>query len=164
MLQCMDVLRINLYIVYRECNIDLDPDFSQRDLHKHYLLGLISAMIKRSRALKKGLNDKIVTRRVNRRVRQSDPLLTRPERSVKKPRLTKKNNTLSQWDHKWFLQCVHRQVKFKQGKCIYCKHLELLEKDHDPDCEPRKIKRPKYICNTCKVYLCKEHFDAFHER
>ena len=95
MLQCMDVLRINLYIVYRECNLDLDPEFSQRDLHKHYLLGLISAMIKRLQAMKRGLKDKIVTRGVNRKVRQSNPILTRPERSIKKPQLTKKNNTLS---------------------------------------------------------------------
>ena len=162
MLQCMDVLRINLYIIYRECNIDLDPEFSQRDLHKHYLLGLISAMIKRSRAMKRGLNDKIVTRRINRKVRQSDPILTRPERSIKKPRLTKKNNTLLQWDHLRFLPCVHLQVAFKQSKCKYCKYLVLLEKDHDPDCEPRKIKRPKSICNTCGVHLCTEHFRAFH--
>ena len=45
MLQYMDVLRINLYIVYRECNLEQDPEFSQHDLHKKYLLGLINAMI-----------------------------------------------------------------------------------------------------------------------
>ena len=60
MLQCMDVLRINLYIVYRECNIDRDPEFSQRDLHKKYLLGLIDAMILRLQAMKRGLEDKTV--------------------------------------------------------------------------------------------------------
>ena len=162
MLQCMDVLRINLYIVYRECNLDQNPEFSQRDLHKHYLLGWISAMIKRARAMKRGLNDKIVTRGVNKRVRQYNPMLTRPERSIKKPRLTKKNYTLLQWDNVRFLPCLHDCVPFKQDYCKYCKHLALLEKDHDPDCKPRKIKRPKAICKICGVHLCKEHFRAFH--
>ena len=62
MLQCMDVLRINLYIVYRECNIELDPTFSQRNLHKKYLLGLIDAMIRGLRTMKRGLEDNAVIR------------------------------------------------------------------------------------------------------
>ena len=162
MLQCMDVLRINSYIVYRECNLDQDPDFSQRDLHKFYLLGWISAMIKRARALKRGMGDIVVTRGVNRRVRQSDPMLTRPQRAIKKPRLTKKNCTLSQWDHVRFSQCVHDRVPAKQGKCKYCKYLALLEKTADPNCTPRKVKRPKTICDVCGVHLCADHFRAFH--
>ena len=162
MLRCMDVLRINSYIVYRECNLDQNPKFSQRDLHKHYLLGWISAMIKCARAMKRGLNDKIVTRGVNRRVRQSNPMLIQPERAIKKTQLTKKNNTLLQWDHVRFLPCAHLPVKFKQDYCKYCKHLALLEKAADPKCKPRKLKRPKTICDTWGVHLCKEHFKAFH--
>jgi len=162
MLQCMDVLRINSYIVYRECNLDQNPEFSQRDLHKHYLLGWISAMIKRARAMKRGLTDNIVTRGVNKRVRQSDPMLTRTERAIKKPRLTKKNCTLSQWDHVRFLPVAHSPVQSKQDYCKYCKYLALLEKAADPNCTPRKLKRPKTICDVCGVHLCTDHFRAFH--
>ena len=148
--------------MYRECNLDLDPEFSQRDLHKHYLLGWISAMIKRARPMKRGLTDNIVTRGVNKRVRQSNSMPTRPERAIKKPQLTKKNITLLQWDHVRFLPCAHSPKTSKQDYCKYCKYLALLEKDHDPDCKPRKIKRPKAICDVCRVHLCKENFRAFH--
>ena len=82
--------------------------------------------------MKRGLKDKTVTRGVNKRVRQSNPVLTRAERSIKKPQLTKKNNTLLQWDHLRFLPCVHLRVPFKQDYCKYCKHLALLEKESDP--------------------------------
>ena len=111
--------------------------------------------------MKRGLEDKTVTRGVSRRVRQTNPVQTRVKRSIKKPQLTKKNNTLLPWGNVRFLPYFHEHVPFKQDYCKYCKHLALLEKDHDPDCKPRKIKRPKAICNVCRVHLCKEHFTAF---
>ena len=113
--------------------------------------------------MKRGLEDKTVTRGVNRRVRQTNPVQTRAERSAKNSRLTKKNNTLLQWDHYCFLQCVHAPVPWKQDYCKYCQYLSLLERDHDPECAPRKKKRPRSVCSTCGVHLCKENFDAFHK-
>ena len=57
--------------------------------------------------MKRGLEDKTVTRDVKRRVTQTNPVQTRVEISTKKTQLTKNNATLSIWNHCWFLPGVH---------------------------------------------------------
>ena len=113
--------------------------------------------------MKRGLEDKTVTRGVSRRVRQTNPVQTQAERSTKKPQMTKNNATLLIWSHCRFLPGVHAPKPWKQDYCKYCQYLSLLEKKHDPDCAPRKKKRPRQVCGIYGVHLCNDHFDLFHQ-
>ena len=61
---------------------------------------------------------------------------------------------------------VERQAK----ACVYCL-IEFKKKAKDQagnDNESAKtwdkqVKRTEFFCSFCKVYLCKNHFNAFHE-
>ena len=80
----MDLLRINLYIVYREINRELDPKMSLRKLHKKYLLSLIEEMIRNLQAMKKGLEDNTGTRDIGKKVKPTHAIQTRALQSAKK--------------------------------------------------------------------------------
>ena len=162
MLQCMDILKINFYIVYRELKRELDPNFSQRDLHKKYILGLINAMIWRSRSMKRGLEENTITRAVQKSVRPTQVFQTQAVHLAKKTKLSKFNASLSKWNHCYFITGVHASERTTQDYCKYCKYFALLEKAHGPKCKEGKIKQPYQVCSICRVHLCNDHFDLFH--
>ena len=107
MLQCMDVLRINLCIVYRKLNRELDLNFSQCDLYKKYIFGLINAMIRCLQSMKRGLEDNTVTRAVQKSVKPTKVVQTWAVQLAIKTQMSKNNALLSKWDYCCFIPGVH---------------------------------------------------------
>ena len=52
----------------------------------------------------------------------------------------------------------------KRSDCKYCRssYLRLLHKAAEDTMEPPKVASVKQMCSKCHVYLCKEHFTAYH--
>ena len=51
-----------------------------------------------------------------------------------------------------------------RSACVYCSIQFAREKEKDPKLEYQKeVKRTRHICSYCQEYLCKNHFDVFHE-
>ena len=53
-------------------------------------------------------------------------------------------------------------ISTKRSDCKYCSYLRLLHKATEDTMEPPKVASVKQMCSKCNVYLCKEHFAAFH--
>ena len=51
-----------------------------------------------------------------------------------------------------------------RSACVYCSIQFARKKEKDPKLEYQKeVKRTRHICSYCQEYLCKNHFDVFHE-
>ena len=46
--------------------------------------------------------------------------------------------------------------------CKYCSYLALLHKAAGDSGRPPKVANVKRKCAKCNVYLCKDHFEAYH--
>ena len=46
--------------------------------------------------------------------------------------------------------------------CVYCCYLKSLTKGAGG--RPKEPSKSKFYCYACGDYLCKEHFDVFHEK
>ena len=53
-------------------------------------------------------------------------------------------------------------ISTKRSDCKYCSYLRLLHKAAEDTTEPPKVASVKQMCSKCNVYLCKEHFAAYH--
>ena len=53
-------------------------------------------------------------------------------------------------------------ISTKRSDCKYCSYLRLLHKAVEDPMEPPKVASVKWMCSKCNVYICKEHFAAYH--
>ena len=158
MLHCLDVLRVNGYILYKETS-KKHPDVVERNIldQKEFLKRLVHSLRTRAAtAVDDSSSDDDVTvlKVVNRK----------HDRSTK---LTVQNHNL---DH-FFpnrLKCTDEGDNVvSQNKCKYCSYLNKRDRKNGKSRkEAHKIKKSKWWCRTCKVNLCKNTgcFQKFHGR
>ena len=172
-LHCLDVLRINAYILYREMNKKRGNPIPKKYCHKKFVLGLIDSLITRGE-----LAEEQDSPQKSKRPTAAAPI-KEPVSCVEVPqeertliRFDKKNPSLTKFDHLRFKVGEHNRVKAKQNDCKYCSYLKLkyfAEKEkkgntsNEDDFKPH-VTKPKMKCSDCKVNLCKDHFDLWHSK
>jgi len=161
-LHCLDILRVNSYVLYKETAKD-HPDVADKNIcnHKQFLIEYINSLIRRGNAETKCTT---ITTRPRTTTHQDDQNDLRIVHKGKKGRIVMKRScpSLAEYDNvRRSRPGEHELIKSTtQSTCRYCQYLVLLAKAKN--FEPKGVKRPRSICNVCSVHLCKEHFDAFH--
>jgi hypothetical protein len=147
LLHCLDVLRINAFIVYKEQAGEEAID------HKEFLVQWIETLLDRATSESVRLGT-----RSRRRSSTPEPYPRQRRRiSSKHPTLPSCRLTGD--------RSVHLHVKARDGKqraCAYCSYLRAVAKAQGQSEDLPDITRPTMICSACNVRLCKSHFDAYH--
>ena len=143
----LDILRVNLYIVYKNKTADDPP----RD-HKSFLVEYISALLNRA------------IFQIYCRTWSSSPVVPKTSPPGKHYRMSsKKCPTLptKRLDKPRELHVATTAPGNKQRECTYCRYLKAkqLFVDKKVTIKPRE---PSRICHYCKEHLCREHFDVYH--
>jgi len=143
LLHCLDVVRINSYIMMKSRDDTLT--------HKAFIKDWVCHLNERADALQHGPT------------RAAAALASPPGsgRKIKRRRMSHTNPTLpsirlvgEKKDHVVTLTTSQR-------RCIYCSYLLQLAKS-DPAIEARKPREVTRRCSTCNVNICKEHWDEYH--
>jgi len=142
MLHCLDVLRVNAYIV---C-LNGAPDTN----HKKFLVEWIEALLNRA---------KFQSTRVTARRNSHDPATPREGR---RRRVSSKNPTLPE-NRLVGSRSVHVEVLApgSQKSCAYCSYQRAIDKANRKE-EPHTVSRVTRKCAACDTYLCKPHFAVYH--
>ena len=138
-----------MYIIH----LQLLDDANQLD-HKTFLCEFISALLGRAAAFKYGKTRTAITKankgvgkfRKHQRMSASAP-------SLPKARLLGKKE-----DH-----TVTIYKNNVQQQCQYCSFLAAVDRKNKTE-EPHKVKRVARMCVACNVYLCKDHFNVYHDK
>jgi Transposase IS4 len=147
-LHCLDIIRINAFIIARKADSNLD--------HKAFVAAWIDRLNKMA-----DVNDFQVTRRTTVAHRTPSPPkaagIKRRRMSHTAPQLPACRFNGERAEHLVVMAKTHQKI------CIYCSYLyqkAKIEGVH-PDVLPqrRKVWRS---CLACRVALCIDHFDAFH--
>jgi Transposase IS4 len=150
-LHCLDIIRINAFIIAKKANNNLD--------HKDFVAAWIDRLNKMA-----DVSDFQVTRRTVVHKTPSPPQEGGNRRQKKRRRMS---HTAPQLPDCRFngTKAEHLVVMAKSGQniCIYCSYLFQKAKIDGvhPDVLPprRKVRRS---CLACQVALCIDHFDVFH--
>ena len=149
MLHGLDILRVNLYIVYKNKTGDEYP----KD-HKSFLMEYISALLKRGQM------------QTYRPTRSSEPVTKISPQDNNKKRYKMTNTTLPTLPQKRLdkpreLHVATTAPNNKQKECIYCRYLKAKQifAKEEVTIKPRE---PSRMCNYCQVHICKQHFDVYH--
>lgn len=144
MLHCLDVLRVNAFLVCKHAG----PD--SVILHKFFIEQWIEALLDRA------------TLGSTRRTCQSSHSPA-AESTAKRRRVSTKKPTLPPrrliGDQSIHLEVI--QPDRKQRTCAYCSHLHAVAKKDEEE-ELPKVRRVYRKCSTCEVYLCGDHFGVYH--
>ena len=187
-LHCLDILWVNLYVLYKEYNhVDVDNDTIWN--HKHFLIEFVNSLICRGNT---ETRLPVVTQGVATHIDQ-DPathkhflidfvnsLICRGNTETRMPVVTQGVATAPNQDlsivHKGTTdKLVTRRIKpslsifddelvpaGKESKYKYCLYLVLVFKNRKE--APSVEKRPWHQCNICNVHLYKDHFKVFHKK
>lgn len=158
MFHCLDVLRVNLYILYEQTSL-ADSRVDDRKIldHKAFTKTLIHCLIGRANTEKRtesGENHELVVEV------SPDAIIQRDHR----PPLDGNNPSLTIYDH-WLKTCtqVHPVNGPKGGSwCRYCSYKYLLDRRRGENALGLKQKRTRLWCSHCQVNLHRECFAAFH--
>jgi len=147
MLHCLDVLRINAYIVYKELTGTAAVD------HKVFVAEWIETLLDRATSESVRLGT-----RSRSRSNTPDPFPRQRRRiSSKAPSLPACRLTGD--------RSVHLHVRAPDGNqraCAYCSYLRAVAKAQEDPGELPSICRVVMNCSACNVRLCKPHFDVYH--
>ena len=146
MFHCLDALRINAFIVYKEMTGTAAVD------HKVFLAEWIETLLDRATSESVRLGT-----RSRSRSNTPDPFPRQRRRiSSKHPTLPDCRLTGD--------RSVHLHVRVPgatQRACAYCSYLRARAKAQGQD-ELPDISRVVMNCSACNVRLCKAHFDVYH--
>lgn len=140
MLQCLQIIRNNAYVIY--CSECPEKKLSQ----KQFLLNFIECLSKRSigQSIRRSLTNSSSFEKPKKRFRMSSSHPTLPEKRKIRPMSI----------HCWVLRVEKRQ-------CIYCRYLKACaEKQERSHFSVRQVRR---ACTYCDEHLCKDHFSLYHE-
>jgi len=148
MMQCLDVLRVNAYVVCKEAST------SEKLEQNCFIQEWIKSILGRANAAPEPVSDR------------NTPFVpvnaTKTTKRVKRQRFSKHNPTLSPrrlvGD-----STVHTEIikRGDQRACVYCSYLHALQKNHPAE-QPQKVRRITRMCSKCNVYVCQEHFAVYH--
>lgn len=163
-LHCLDVLRVNCYILYRETSRK-EPTIENTKIlgHKQFVIELINCLIVRGNRKKKELSTaRTITTRT---VQQETDLIHRAGAGEDSRYFMKRQNpSLDIFDCVRLQHGIHAMKKVEKTKlkhCCYCRFLFVKAKAENLP-EP-KMKKTITQCSFCKVHLCPDHFHIFHE-
>ena len=148
MFHCLDVLRVNGYILYKQTSLN-HPDIDDKKIldHKTFTKELINSLTARAHEAKQVERE---TRRNNgEAIDDDEPFVPRPKLSNTNPKLDIYNE--------WRSTCKQTQVApvKTQNECKYCKYLQLLDKKAGKEKKDWKYVHKRYRwCSHCKVWLC----------
>ena len=149
MFHCIDIMRINMYII----NKALTPNGNRPFSHKGFVTYLIEALIGRSNAIMFGR-----TRNEVNNVFSPPPKMKRNRMVASYPQLSDDRFKGKAEDH------VETMAPNNfQRECVYCRYRRALDKLNKV--RPlHKVKEPSRMCGYCNVHLCKQHFVEYHKR
>ena len=144
MFHCLDVLRINAYVVAKQLgDIRLE--------HKQFVEELINVLLGRATS-----EEAAMTRNAVRMAMMTTPTPTKRKRtSATNPRLPEERFSGNRSEHVAI-------ISKKQGACRYCSYLHAVAKGDIALATPPKIRTPARMCVACGVHLCLQHFDIYH--
>jgi hypothetical protein len=147
MLHCLDILRVNAYIISQAFK-----EKKGNDDHKEFVVDLVRAHALLQRAAS------YHTQATRTRVASVNPS---PRASGKKRRTSTTNPSLP--THRFLGNPEdHFQVMGKnQRACIYCCYLKHLAIASGQE-EVPPIRRVMWFSNACKDSICVDHFDLYH--
>ena len=150
MLHGLDILRVNMYIVYKNMTDDKRP----KD-HKGFISEFICALLNRARS------------QTYRPLRSSSPAPRRSptQREGKRTRMSKREPQLplKRFDKPKELHVATTAPGNKQRECIYCRYLKAKQQISGEQVTI-KVKEPSRMCSYCQEHICKQHFDVYHSR
>ena len=165
MLHCLNILRINAYILYKEISKQRDIQIPKKDCHKKFIFRLNDTLITQA-------EDAMTNSpRKSKRKPESAPI-KEPVSRVQVPsvdrlmiRFDNNNPSLKKFNFLCFVEGEHKRASTKQGKCKYFAHLYLKAKALGKDkADWPKVKKPMLMCSDFKVNLCREYFNLWHSR
>jgi len=153
MFHCFDILRINSYIMLSK---------HRKITHKEYVQELVKALVARAGVWQ---YTGVSTRKQHRSRSRASPssLPATPDR--KKRRVDCNNPSLPplvdpEANH---IKTVHESKTSRC--CVYCSYLRAKQKhDGTPEDQLIKIRRIRRWCPICKEYICKVHWNDYHNR
>ena len=160
-LHCLDILRVNLYMLYKETSY-VHPDIDNKKIHGHkdFLIKFINCLICRGNGETKCVVNNNVKRRVTTTPSSTDITVVHTGK-VGKIVMSRKNPSLSPYDHVRYGSGEHILIKAeKQSKCKYCQYLVMVAKKRGTTLPVEE--RPRQKCLICNVHLCKKHMSIFH--
>ena len=160
MLHCLDGLRVNMYILYKQTSAT-NFDINNKNIldHKDFLAEMIASLSRKAgRAQMERLD---VTAQGTRNQTETNCTVVHPQNTTQLC-FCRKNPSLDIFNYVRYTPCHHPTVEAKQNECRYCQYLSILKKNLGED-DNFISKRPRTACKICKVNLCREHFDKFHE-
>ena len=145
MFHCLDVIRINSYIIVKELgrtNIS----------HKEYIHGMVDALLARATA-----DETAMTRRAAS-IGKTPPKTPKRKRS----RMSTKSPSLPSHRLDGDIN-RHLHVRApKQGTCVYCAYLKASWTANGKRGDPPHVRQPQRWCIQCEDHLCIDHFDIYH--
>lgn len=172
MLHCLDVLRINAYILYKQISKQRGIKIPKKYCHKKFLLRLVDSLITQAEDATTKSPWKSKRTLASAPIKELVSCVQVPSEDKLMILFDKKDLSLNKLDHICFEEAENKRVLAKQGKCKYCLYLYLkakaLAKDkavtrNEKSIWP-KIKKPMQKCSICKVNLWWQHFDLWHSR
>ena len=145
MFHCLDVLRINSYIIVKSLN---DANLT----HKDYIHGMVDALLARATAEETAMTRRAAT------IGKTPPMTPKRKRfrmSTKSPSLPSQRLTGDMSKH------LHVRSP-KQGTCVYCNYLKACWTANGKRGDPPHVRQPQRWCSECKHHLCIDHFDVYH--
>ena len=159
-LHCLDILRVNSYVLYKETSFN-HPDFDKhrkKENHKQFLIEFVNSLIRRGNAETTRLP---ATRGVAATVR-GDPSIIHNGTTAKLV-MCRTKPSLSIFDDLRYCEGVHTMIPAKkQSKCKYCQYQVLVAKVRKET--PPIEQRPRMMCSICNVHLCPNHVAVFHRK
>ena len=159
-LHCLDILRVNLYVLYKETSFN-HPDVNNDTIrdHKHFLIEFVNSLIRRGNA--ETMCQPVVTRGVAATVR-GDPSIVH-KGTTGKIVMSRTKPSLSIFDEVRYSEGEHKMIPAgKQRQCKYCQYQVLVAKAKKE--VPPVEQRPRMKCSICDVYLCPNHVAVFHRK
>ena len=160
MLQCMNIIRNNSYVVY----LELECEKQRTDEHKRFLMDMIRSL--RLRARTAFLREQGEARRRRRGDDDDDDDNAAARRPAKRLRMSSKAPSLDPSRRSDRPRELHSAVIVKQqGACRYCAFKRLSWLRDNPNAqrsEAPKVRKPARTCGHCNVHLCKDHFNVYH--
>ena len=159
-LHCLDILRVNSYVLYKETSYN-HPNFDNKrtkENHKHFLIEFVNSLIRRGNAETTCL-PVITTRGVA--TLGNDPSIVH-KGTTGKIVMSRSKPSLSVFDESRYCAGEHKMIPATQAKCKYCQYLVLVAKVRKE--APPIEQRPRLKCSICDVHLCKNHVEVFHRK
>ena len=158
-LHCLDILRVNSYVLYKETSYN-HPDVDEhrkKDNHKLFLIEFVNSLIRRGNA--ETMCQPVVTRGVA--ATGQDPSIVHKGTTAKLV-MSRTKPSLSIFDEVRYSEGVHSMIPASQAKCKYCQYLVLVAKARKE--APPIEARPRMKCSICDVNLCPAHVAVFHRK